>query len=216
MVIDDPGWLRIAAGPDLYSKQEEFMGTKLMIKNMVCDRCITAVKTVLQEMELQVVHIDLGTVLLREKSLSPERVQEVARRLEQLGFALIEDRKAQIAEAIKVALIGLIHHRNDEGKVKYSEYLTQLLQLDYPYLSKTFSEQEGTTIEQYTIQQKIEKVKEWISYGEWSLSEIAWRLNYSSTAALSSQFKKVTGMTPSAYRERGRNERKTLDKVNKP
>ncbi|PSK93442.1 helix-turn-helix domain-containing protein [Taibaiella chishuiensis] len=192
------------------------MGTKLMIKNMVCDRCIMAVQAVLQEMGLQVRHIDLGTVQLYEDNLEPPRMQELAGSLEALGFALIADRKAQIIEAIKVGLIGLIHHRNDEGKVKYSEYLTRLLQLDYPYLSKVFSEHEGITIEQYTIQQKIEKVKEWISYGEWSLSEIAWRLNYSSTAALSSQFKKVTGMTPSAYRDCGRNGRKTLDKVNKP
>ncbi len=191
------------------------MSAKLLIKNMVCDRCITAVKAGLEKIGLEVEAIDLGVVTL-SGTIRPEQAALAKVCLEQLGFALIDDRKAQIVEGIKIAIIALIHHNNDESKVKYSEYLSRQLNLDYPYLSKVFSEEEGTTIEQYTIQQKIEKVKEWITYGEWTLSEIAWRLNYSSTAALSSQFKKVMGITPSEYRDSKNKARKTLDKVNKP
>ena len=192
------------------------MGVKLQIKNMVCDRCIMAVKAELDKTGLAVDTVDLGTVILKKEEITPEQLKQAKACLEQLGFELIDNRKAQIVEGIKIAIIELIHHRNDEDRIKYSEYLSRQLNLDYPYLSKVFSEEEGITIEQYTIQQKIEKVKEWITYGEWTLSEIAWRLNYSSTAALSSQFKKVMGITPSEYREDKYKTRKTLDKIHKP
>lgn len=192
------------------------MSVKLQVKNMVCDRCIMAVRAELGKIGLVVDTVDLGTVVLQEEELTPGQLIQAKTCLEQLGFELIDNRKAQIVEGIKIAIIELIHHRNDEDKIKCSEYLSRQLNLDYPYLSKMFSEEEGLTIEQYTIQQKIEKVKEWITYGEWTLSEIAWKLNYSSTAALSSQFKKVMGMTPSEYREGKHKTRKTLDKVQKP
>ena len=191
------------------------MGTTLLIKNMVCDRCKTAVKSELKKIGLRVKRIDLGEVELSEDELSSEQLNLVRDHLEQIGFELISDRKSRIVEQIKVAIIELVHHQNDEEKIKYSEYLSQQLNLDYPLLSKTFSEEEGITIEHYIIQQKIEKVKELLTYDELTLSEIAWKLNYSSVAALSSQFKKVMGITPTAYKDRKQKERKTLDKVAK-
>jgi AraC-like DNA-binding protein len=183
---------------------------------MVCDRCKTAVKSELNKIGLKVDKIDLGEVELFEDELSSEQLDLVRAHLEQIGFELIGDRKSRIVEQIKIAIIELVHYQNDEDKIKHSEYLAQQLNLDYPLLSKTFSEEEGITIEQYIIQQKIEKVKELLTYDELTLSEIAWKLNYSSVAALSSQFKKVMGFTPTAYKNKKQKERKTLDKVSKP
>lgn len=191
------------------------MGTTLLIKNMVCDRCKTAVESELNKIGLHVEKIDLGEVNCSEDELSSEQLTLVRIGLEQIGFELIADRKSRIVERIKIAIIELVHYQNDEDKIKHSEYLSLQLNLDYPLLSKTFSEEEGITIEQYIIQQKIEKVKELLSYDELTLSEIAWKQNYSSVAALSSQFKKVMGITPTAYKEGKQKERKTLDKVTK-
>lgn len=192
------------------------MGLRLLIKNMVCDRCKMVVESELNKIGLHVEKIDLGEVDLSENELSSEQLSIAKNCLVQLGFELIDDRKSRIVEQIKIAVIELIHYQNDEDKIKHSEYLSQQLNRDYPFLSKTFSEEEGITIEQYIIQQKIEKVKELLSYDEMTLSEIAWKLNYSSVAALSSQFKKVMGFTPTSYKDMKQKERKTLDKVSKP
>ena len=189
------------------------MGTKLLIKNMVCDRCKTAVEEALGKIHLHVNSIKLGEVKIKESNLSDEKLNKLKSILNQLGFELIDNKRKQITEQIKVAIIKLVHYQNDESRIKHSEYLSQKLQLDYPSLSKIFSEEESVTIEQYIIQQKIERVKELITYGELTLSEIAWEMNYSSVAALSSQFKKATGITPSAYKNNNYKDRKTLDNV---
>lgn len=187
---------------------------KLYVKNMVCDRCKMAVESELKRLKLHPKSVELGVIELVEDELTEAQATAAKSRLEDLGFELLEDRKSQTIEAIKTAVIELIHRDNDETKLKHSEYIAQKLHYDYPYLSKLFSDAEGTTIEQYTILQKIERVKELLAYGELTLSEIAYQLGYSSVAALSGQFKKVMGITPSAWKA-GEADRKSLDEVGK-
>jgi AraC-like DNA-binding protein len=188
---------------------------KLFIKNMVCDRCIMVVRAELERMGLHPGSVQLGLADLAEESLNPEQEASVSSRLEQIGFELLKDRKQQVIEAIKTTVIDLVHRLNDETNLKHSEYIAQQLHYDYPYLSKLFSDEEGITIEQYIIQQKIERVKELLAYGELTLSEIAYRMGYSSVAALSAQFKKVLGITPSEWKAGDEKKRKPLDKIGK-
>jgi len=179
---------------------------------MVCDRCIMVVQNEMDKLGIPVKHITLGEVTL-ENEMPGEQKEQVSRTLLPLGFELIDDRKSRIIEKIKRIIIGLIHHQNGEISNNLSDILSRELHHDYNYLSNLFSEVEGKTIEKYFIAQKIEKVKELLVYDELSLSEIAFRLNYSSVAYLSNQFKKVTGLTPSHFRQIGRDKRKPLDKV---
>ncbi|MEP0712366.1 helix-turn-helix domain-containing protein [Nonlabens ulvanivorans] len=184
----------------------------LHIKNMVCNRCITAVKSALEAHDLNIVSISLGEVVLSKALPKPQKVQ-LAKDLEELGFELIATKEHQVVEKIKNAIVHLVHYQNNELNVKLSEYLQNQLHQDYSALSNLFSEVEGITIEKYLIAQKIEKVKELLIYDELSLSEIAFQLHYSSVAYLSSQFKKVTGLTPSQFKKNGIYERKPLDKL---
>ncbi|KKX47548.1 AraC family transcriptional reguator [Sphingobacterium sp. IITKGP-BTPF85] len=133
--------------------------------------------------------------------------------LDPLGFEVIDDKKCRIIERIKNIIIELVHNRDSDIKTNLSDVLSNKLHHDYNYLSNLFSEVEGTTIEKYFIAQKIEKVKELLVYDELSLSEIAFRLNYSSVAYLSNQFKKVTGLTPSHFKQIKEDKRKPLDEV---
>jgi AraC-like DNA-binding protein len=185
---------------------------KLFIKNMVCDRCIMAVQQVMDQLELEVKNIKLGEVTLA-KELTSEQKDTLDQSLTQLGFELIDDKKSRIIEKIKTVIIDMVHHQEGGSKKKLSEVLSSALHHDYNSLSNLFSEVEGTTIEKYFIAQKIEKVKELLVYDELSLSEIALSLNYSSVAYLSNQFKKVTGLTPSHFKQIGDHRRKPLDKV---
>ena len=186
---------------------------KLYIKNMVCDRCIMVVRTELTALGLHPVTVALGDVELAEDSLTPATQNDIKQRMNELGFEVLEDRVSKIVEGIKTALIKLIHQHDDDKAMKHSEYLAKHLHMDYAYLSKVFSDTEQTTIEQYIIQQKTERVKELLEYKELTLSEIAWQMGYSSPGALSSQFKKVTGMSPSIYKTKAKGDRKTLDRV---
>lgn len=185
---------------------------RLFIRNMVCNRCITAVQNELDSMGLKALNIKLGEVDL-EMELSDQEKEQLDQRLIALGFERIDDRKSRIIEQIKTAIIDLVHYRDNASKINLSDLLSDKLQHDYNYLSNLFSEVEGTTIEKYFIAQKIEKVKELLVYDELSLSEIAHRLNYSSVAYLSNQFKKVTGLTPSYFKKIGEDRRKPLDEV---
>ncbi|WP_276135181.1 helix-turn-helix domain-containing protein [Polluticoccus soli] len=184
----------------------------LYIKNMVCNRCRMVVKNELEKVGIEPLNVQLGEVELAEKP-SAQQMDELKHNLADVGFELIDTKKGRIIEKIKNVVIDLIHHSEDQTKLKYSEYLSEKLNHDYSYLSKLFSEVEGKTIEQYIISQKIEKVKELLVYDELSLSEIAWQLGYSSVAHLSAQFKKVTGLTPSFYKDKGMHHRKPLDGV---
>ena len=133
--------------------------------------------------------------------------------LEKVGFELIDNRKGQLIERAKTLLIELVHRQNNELRTNLSDYLSQQLGHDYSSLSTLFSEVEGTTIEKFYIAQKIERVKELLVYDELSLSEIAHLLNYSSVAHLSNQFKKITGLTPSHFKQIGAVKRKPLDEL---
>jgi len=185
---------------------------KLYIKNMVCDRCKMVVRSELEKLGFHPVHVELGEITLSDK-LSDNQITVIEQSLQPLGFELIDDKKSRLIEQIKTVIIELVHYNNSDLKINLSDYLSQKLNHDYNYISNLFSEVEGTTIEKYFIAQKIEKVKELLVYGELTLSEIAFRLNYSSTAHLSSQFKKVTGLTPSHFKQVRTNKRKPLDKV---
>ncbi|MGL4292764.1 MAG: helix-turn-helix domain-containing protein, partial [Bacteroidales bacterium] len=134
-------------------------------------------------------------------------------KLEAVGFEVIDDRRSKIIEMIKNVIRELVHRKEDELKINLSDYLAGMLKLDYSYLTTLFSEVEGTTIEKYHIAQKIERVKELLIYDNLSISEIAYQLNYSSTAHLSSQFKKVTGLTPTFYKNMADKRRISLDKI---
>ncbi len=168
----------------------------LHIKNMVCNRCIMVVKSQLEQLGLHPLSVELGIVTLPDK-ITDEIYRSVKESLEPFGFELIDDKKSQTIEQIKNTIIELVHYNDNDSKVNLSDYLVSKLHRDYSSLSKLFSEVTNTTIEKYLIAQKIERAKELLVYGELSLNEIADKLNYSSAAYLSAQFKSVTGLTPS-------------------
>lgn len=180
---------------------------------MVCHRCKMVVTAELQKLNLHPINVALGEVVIEEKELTKEQQHSLSNALKTVGFELIDDRRSKIIEQIKTFVIDSIHYKDEQPKKKYSELLSQHLHHDYSYLSNLFSEVEGITIEQYILHQKIEKVKELLLYNELSLSQIALQLNYSSTAHLSAQFKKITGLTPSKFKQMGMQSRKPLDDV---
>ena len=181
---------------------------------MVCDRCILAVKSIIQDMDITPVSIVLGEVDLGAQPLSTPQLLTFEKRIEALGFELINDRKSRLIENIKKAIIERVNNYEELHRHKLSDYLADKLHHDYNYLSNLFSSVEGITIEQYQINQKIEKTKELLIYEELSLTEISYRLGYSSLAHLSRQFKKVTGLTPSHFKQlRDARQRRPLDKV---
>ncbi|MFC4211749.1 helix-turn-helix domain-containing protein [Pedobacter lithocola] len=185
---------------------------KLHIKNMVCNRCKMVVKAELEKLGFNPISVELGEVFLVD-NISIDDKLEIAEKLTHFGFELLEDRKNQIAEQVKTSIINLVHYAKEPIKINLSAYLSQQLKIEYPQISSVFSEVENQTIEKYFIAQKIEKAKEMLTYDELTLSQIAYQLNYSSVAHLSAQFKKVTGLTPSAYKIETNGKRKTLDEV---
>lgn len=167
---------------------------------MVCSRCKMVVKSELEKLGLQLFAVNLGEV----ETLAPisnKQKKEIAEHLKVFGFELIDDKKSRTIDKIKTLIIDLVHHKNNEITTNLSDYLVNHLSQDYNTLSNLFSEVEGTTIEKYFINQKIEKVKELLMYDEMNLSEIAFLLKYSSVAYLSNQFKKVTGFSPSYFKQ---------------
>ncbi|WP_255578591.1 AraC family transcriptional regulator [Chitinophaga sp. sic0106] len=175
--------------------------TELYIKNMVCPRCIKVVKSLLEAEGLEIAKMELGKASVKG-DIDAEQLNRLIPALQEEGFLLIDDKKQQLVAAIKSIIVDTVHYTDlDEMKENFSSLLSTRLQKDYHLLSSLFSELEGTTIEQYIIQQKIEKVKELLRYNELSLSEISYKLGYSSVAHLSAQFKKVTGLTPSQFRQ---------------
>jgi AraC-like DNA-binding protein len=185
----------------------------LYIKNMVCNRCRMVVEGVFRDAGLEPLRTDLGEVLIRETQLGSEQKQSLDSGLQQAGFELIDSRKSRQIEQIKTMVIGWVHHSDEQPQQKYSELISSALHQEYSSLSRLFSETEGITIEQYIINQKIERVKELMIYDERSLSQIAFDLGYSSVAHLSAQFKKVTGMTPTYFKGLQDKGRKPLDEV---
>jgi AraC-like DNA-binding protein len=183
----------------------------IYIKNMVCDRCKLMVEQVLQQQGLQANRVLLGEIELQETSLSAAQSEQLQKALAGLGFELLEDKRKVLVSRIKAALVELAHYQDEPLRVNLSDFLANKLQQDYSALSLAFSAAENLTIEKYFIQQKIERVKELLSYGELTLSEIAHRLNYSSVAHLSAQFKKETGQNPSQYKQH--KARRSLDGI---
>lgn len=191
--------------------KKKFMAT-LFVKNMVCNRCILVVENELQAMGIEDAMVSLGEINL-DQELNSTQLSDFKTNLEALGFELIDNQKSRTIEQIKNLIIQQIHHQKEPLQLNLSDWLSQELQQDYNSLSHLFSEIEGTTIEKYYIAQRIEKVKELLVYDELTLSEIADQLNYSSVSYLSNQFKKITGLTPSHFKQIGKNKRTPLDQV---
>ena len=185
----------------------------MYIKNMVCNRCIKVVKMVLEGQGLHPVTVHLGEVTVSEPETAIDR-RAVQDALASHGFVLLDDRKAWLVEKIKTTVISLIHHPSPVHTPRnFSHLIVEKLGLEYTYLSALFSSQEGLTIEKYVIRQRIERAKELLVYNELTLSEIAWKLGYSSVAHLSNQFKIVTGITPSDFKKLKEHSRQPLDDV---
>lgn len=185
---------------------------EIQIKNMVCPRCIEAVKKSLEENHIEFDQIELGRVTLPQPILESKK-ETLAKSLLEKGFELLETRNAVLIAQIKAVIIQHIHHQEDGLGENFSSILSDQLQHEYTSLSRIFSQVEGITIEKYITRQKIERIKEFIFYDQWSLSEIANYLGYSSVAYLSAQFKKETGMTPSEFKKSRIGKRKSLDQV---
>lgn len=184
----------------------------VFIKNMVCPRCITSVKEVFDSEGVVVKAIRLGEIDV-ENTLGFELTEAIKKKLNAIGFELLEDRNSVLITQIKAIVIDEVHHKEEKSNVNFSTLIAVATNHDYNSLSKLFSSVEGVTIEKYILNQKIEKVKELIRYNQLTLSEIAYQLSYSSVAHLSAQFKKVTGMTPTAFKKLNINDRKNLDEV---
>ncbi len=186
---------------------------KYYIKNMVCDRCVMAVRNTLKELGLQPMYVKLGEIELMGGPLSASQLEVLDDRLKRLGFERIDDRKSRLIESVKNVIIQHIHHGREQLKTNWSVLISESIHYEYNYLSHLFSSIEGMTIEQYIIRQKIEKVKELLVYDELSLNEIAWKLGYSSVAHLSSQFKRLTGIAPSVFKKQLARQRSAIDKL---
>ena len=183
---------------------------KLYIKNMVCSRCKMVVKSELEKFGLHTISVDLGEVEIVE-TITDDTKNELAVHLKLFGFEIIDDKKSRIIDKIKTLIIDLVHNKNNEINTNLSDYLVSHIMQDYNTLSNLFSEVENTTIEKFFISQKIEKVKELLIYDEMNLSEIAFMLNYSSVAYLSNQFKKVTGFSPTYFKQLKVKKRKQIE-----
>ena len=176
---------------------------------MVCQRCISAVKTIFEKLEIHPISVELGEVEIFESSIE-SIYGMLEEELGKQGFEILSSKTSQTIEKIKTLIVDLIQNKNNQLKGSLSDYLAAELHQDYSSISKLFSAVEGKTIEKFYILQKIEKVKELLVYDELSLSEISYRLNYSSAAYLSNQFKKLTGLSPSHFKRLGKSKRNSL------
>ena len=172
---------------------------KIFIKNMVSHRCINQVTIIITDMGIAYISVGLGEVELAQK-LSMIQELDFKYKLKQDGYDLIIDTKSQLSERIKAVIIQMIHYSEEHIKTNFSVYLSEKTNLNYTYLSNVFRAENGITIQQFIIIHKIERIKELLLYGEMNLSEISYKMHYSSIAHLSNQFKKMTGMSPTEYR----------------
>jgi AraC-like DNA-binding protein len=185
---------------------------KLYIKYMVSNRCKMAVKEELKKLGLHFMVVDLGEVEIME-SITMEQRKQLKTELLNSGLELMDDKKAVLIEKIKHVIIEMVHHSEEVIKINFSDFLSEKLNHDYTYLANLFSEVQGTTIEQYIISHKVERIKELIIYGELNITEIAWKMNYSSVAHLSNQFKKVTGLSPSHFKQLKEKRRSPIEEI---
>jgi AraC-like DNA-binding protein len=179
---------------------------------MVSNRCKLAVKEVLRSLGLHFIVVDLGEVEIME-NISNEQREDLKIALHTSGLELMDDKRAVLIEKIKNAIVEMVHHANETVKVNFSDYLSEKLNHDYTYLANLFSEVQGTSIEQFIISHKIERIKELIIYDELSITEIAWQMNYSSVAHLSNQFKKMTGLSPIHFKQLKNKRRSPIEEI---
>ena len=179
---------------------------------MVSLRCKMVVKDELRKLGINYSNISLGQVELAE-DINRSQLENIRTALKQSGLELMDDKKSVLIEKIKDVVIEMVHYEDELPKVNFSDYLTEKLGYNYTYLANLFSETEGTTIEHFIIIHKIERVKELIIYDELNLTEIAWKLHYSSVAHLSNQFKKITGLTPSFFKSLKNKKRNNLENL---
>ncbi len=179
---------------------------------MVCTRCQMVVKAELEKLGLHAEYVHIGEVEIQENIL-PKQLEHLDINLRKSGLELMDDKKSILVERIKSSIIELAHFAEEQIRVNLSEYLSEKLNYDYTYLANLFSDVKGMTIENFYIRHKIEKVKELIVYGEFTLTEIAWKMHYSSVAHLSNQFKKITGLSPSHFKKLKNKRRITLEDV---
>ncbi len=179
---------------------------------MVCIRCQMVVKAELEKLGMRYVYVNIGETDIIGK-LSGAQLTQLDGELRKSGLELMDDKKSILVEKIKYAIIELVHYTEEQIKVNLSDYISEKISLDYTYLANLFAEVKGTTIENFYLKHKIEKVKELIVYDELNLTEIAHKMHYSSVAHLSNQFKKITGLTPSHFKKLKKNRRKTLEDV---
>jgi len=179
---------------------------------MVSNRCKIAVKEELRSLGLHFIVVDLGEVEIME-TISMAQREVLKTNLLHSGLELMDDKKAMLIEKIKNVIIEMVHHSDEIIKVNFSDYLSEKMNHDYTYLSNLFSEVQGMTIEHFIISHKTERIKELIIYGEHNITEIAWKMGYSSVAHLSSQFKKVTGLSPSHFKQMKDKRRSPIEEI---
>ncbi len=185
---------------------------KLYIKYMVSARCKMAVKEELKKLGLHFMVVDLGEVEVMEE-MSVEQLKLLNIGLHSSGLELMDDKRGVLIEKIKNAIIEMIHHSDEIIKTNFSDYLSEKLKYDYTYLSNLFTEVQGTTIAQFITAHKIERIKELMMYDELNITEIAWKMNYSSVAHLSNQFKKFTGLTPTQFKQMKDKKRSPIEEI---
>ena len=179
---------------------------------MVSTRCKMAVKEELKRLGLHYILVDLGEIEIME-NISAEQREQLRTALLNSGLELMDDKRAVLIEKIKNTIVGMVHHTDEIIKINFSDFLSEKLNHDYTYLANLFSEVQGTTIEHFIISHKIERIKELIIYGELNITEIAWKMNYSSVAHLSNQFKKVTGLSPSHFKQLKEKRRSPIEEI---
>lgn len=190
-----------------------FVSMKLAIKNMVCPRCVSVLRLEANQLGLPLTSVQLGEVVF-ENDLSKPQFDAFINALASHGFEVLDDRKAVMIEKVKNIIVNIVHGSDTiDIKRNLSDIISREIGIDYNYISAIFSQTEGTTIEQFLILQRIERVKELLVYNELSLTEIAYKLGYTNVQHLSTQFKKVTGLTPSHFKEIGKDKRKSLDQL---
>jgi AraC-like DNA-binding protein len=194
------------------SVAERRINLKLYIKYMVSDRCKSEVKEKLRKLGLHFIIVDLGEIEIMEK-ISGERLENLRVALLSSGFELIDRTRAIMIERIINVIIQMIHYTDEMIKVNFSDYLSEKLDHDYNYMSKIFSEVRGITIQQFIIIHKVEKIKELLLYNELNLTEISYKLNYSSVAHLSNQFRKITGLSPSEFKHLKNKKRIPIEEI---
>ncbi len=182
---------------------------------MVSNRCKMAVKEELKKLGLHFIVVELGEVEIME-NIDAEQREQIKIALLSTGLELMDDKRAILIEKIKTAVIEMIHHSGELMKVNFSDYISEKLTHNYTYLANLFSEVQGTTIEQFIISHKIERIKELIIYGDMNITEIAYEMNYSSVAHLSNQFKKATGLSPSHFKQLKEKRRNPIEEIGNP